>query len=270
MDWEKLKIYTSMKLELKGTGIKLPAGRALAEDMLFSNYFSKIGQFILSIPVDSSSNIGDWVERGTLSPAAVDALAAGAERVPAVYTDGFNAIAARYTLDLTDVSQNLIHHKQPEAIPGTLTPVESAAYTGILIIAPDELPYHGRHISTQLVPCLFPKIWDTEMNLIYEKNMMNPEAFRLNTMIRYTKRANIFMNTPSGLAPDLEKTIGNKPLRIIARGVFGESPTDPIIYREDALKIISSEENKRLLREGRAAIVLSDDVLIKSILASDI
>jgi hypothetical protein len=43
--------------------------------------------------------------------------------------------------------------------------------------------------------------------------------------------------------------------------VYGIRPTDPIIDREDALLILSSEENIRLLREGRVAIVLDQSVL---------
>jgi hypothetical protein len=50
-------------------------------------------------------------------------------------------------------------------------------------------------------------------------------------------------------------------LRIIARGVFGARPTDPIIDRDDALLILSTEANRRLLREGRIAIVLNSEVL---------
>jgi hypothetical protein len=55
--------------------------------------------------------------------------------------------------------------------------------------------------------------------------------------------------------------VGDRPLRLIARGVFGARPTDPIIDSEDALIIISSEENRRLLREGKVVIVLNDEVL---------
>ena len=54
---------------------------------------------------------------------------------------------------------------------------------------------------------------------------------------------------------------GPNPLRSIAREVFGIRPTDPVIDREDALLIISSEENRRLLREGKVVLILHQDVL---------
>ncbi|GHV74890.1 hypothetical protein AGMMS49940_21920 [Spirochaetia bacterium] len=54
---------------------------------------------------------------------------------------------------------------------------------------------------------------------------------------------------------------GVQPPRIFARGVYGIRPTDPIIDREDALVILSSDDNLRLLREGRVAIMLNAGVL---------
>lgn len=269
MDWERLKINAEISINVKQTGLPMPSGRALMEDALFSSFYAKIEPFILSIPVDSSTVLGDWVNRGDLSPAVVDALAGGAGRVPTVFSRDFTQMSASYRIDLAAVSQKMIRHKRSADIRSALEPVESPAYTGILIIASEELPFHGHKASRFLVPCLFPKIWDTSMNLIYEKNIVNPDVFKTDTMIRYTKSDNIFQKSPSGISPDVEKIIGNKPLRIIARGVFGISATDPIIDTNDALKIISSEDNKRLLREGKVVIVLSDSVLVKKIVDTE-
>jgi hypothetical protein len=99
------------------------------------------------------------------------------------------------------------------------------------------------------------------MSLIYERSMMDPDRARSAAMIRYASPSGVFHPTPSGLSPELAALVGGNPLRIIARGVYGIRPTDPIIDREDALLILSSEENIRLLREGRVAIVLDQSVL---------
>ncbi|MDR2490228.1 MAG: polymerase [Spirochaetaceae bacterium] len=265
MDWESLKINAAISVDVKDSGLPLPSGRGLMEDALAASFYAKIEPFILSIPVDSSTVLGDWVNRGDLSPAVVDALAGGAGRVPTVFSRDFTVMSASYRIDLADVSQKLIRHTRSVDIRTALQPVESPAYTGILIIASEELPFHGHRSNRFLVPCLFPRIWDTDMNLIYEKNMVNQNVFKTDTMIRYTKSDNIFQKSPSGISPEVEKIIGNKPLRIIARGVFGISATDPIIDTNDALQIISSESNRRLLREGKVVIVLSDSVLVKNI-----
>jgi hypothetical protein len=62
---------------------------------------------------------------------------------------------------------------------------------------------------------------------------------------------------------ELIKRVGENPLRIMARGIFGAVPTDPVIDREDALIILSSEQNRQLLREGRIVIVLGKNELLR-------
>lgn len=265
LDWEKLKISATISIDLRHTGIRLPAGRSLAEDMLLAQFFAKIEPFILAIPVDSSSALADWIERGALSPGAVEALANGANRVPAVYSRDFTSMSASYTIDLADVSLQLVRHARGREAPATLTPVESIAYTGILIFAAGPLDFYGHAGEALLHPSLFPKIWDTDMNLIYEKTTVEPETFKANTMVYYTKPANVFLSTPSGIAADVAARIGDKPLKIIAHSVFGISPTDPVIAAADAHTIISSPDTIRLLREGRVAIVVDDSVLVHTI-----
>ncbi|MDR2602834.1 MAG: polymerase [Spirochaetaceae bacterium] len=265
MDWESLKIDATITIDLKGANIPIPTGRSIAEDSLFSQFFTKISVFLLSIPVDSSSTLGDWVEKGLLNADAVDSTIQEAEHIPSSFSKDFSTMSASYTIGLAGITHKLVSHRSPSAISPALTPIETGSYTGILIIAQEELPIHGRQKPGRLVPCLFPKVWDTDMNLVYEKNMVNPEAFSKAGMIRYTKPENIFQKTPSGISSSLEKFIGDKPLRIIARSVFGISPTDPIIDATDALAILSSEENRMLLREGKVAIVVNQEVLSKRI-----
>jgi hypothetical protein len=96
------------------------------------------------------------------------------------------------------------------------------------------------------------------MNLIYEKTMLETKD---KAMVLYSTPSNIFQNNPSGLSAELSGLVGNRPLRVFARGVFGVNPTDLIIDREDALLIISREENRRLLSEGRVAVILDESTL---------
>jgi hypothetical protein len=100
------------------------------------------------------------------------------------------------------------------------------------------------------------------MNLIFERNMLDPET---DAAPHYFQSRDIFNNTPSGLSPEITAIVGNRPLRIIARGTFGITPTDLIIGSDDAMPVISTEGNRRLLREGKIAIILNETVLKRSI-----
>jgi hypothetical protein len=235
-----------------------------SEALIASEYTRLIRPGILNLQVDSSSTIADIVNRGEWSSLDVDNLALQGRTVPPALSPDFGSFMAFYTLNIDEIRTALIRHERPSEIPLTLSPVSAPAYTGIIIIAAETLPVHGTRSAALLRPCLFPKIWDADMKLIFERNMLNPQA---NTMVRYFSMKEIFAGGPSGLSREIAAVAGSRPLRIFAKGVFGIQTTDPIINREDALLIISSEENRALLREGRVVFIL-DDSMLKNPLAN--
>jgi hypothetical protein len=88
-----------------------------------------------------------------------------------------------------------------------------------------------------------------------------PDRFLKTTVVRYINPEKVFASSPSGLDEELERLVGPNPLRILAREVYGLRPTDPVIDIEDANTILANENNRRLLREGRVAVVLNKNVL---------
>ena len=96
-------------------------------------------------------------------------------------------------------------------------------------------------MSDRLTPSLFPKVWDASMNLVYEKNMVNPDTARQRGIVHYAS------SLEEG---ELSDRIGDDPLRIVARRVFGKNRTDPVISRDDALKILTDPANRKLLLDS--------------------
>ena len=258
VEWDTLEIKATVSLDLASADIRLPSGRTQGEALINTEYVRLIRPGIMDLQVDSSSTITDLIERGDLSLLETENLAFQAHAVPPALTPDLRNMSAAYTLKLDSISAALLRHNRPREILRTLNPVSAPVYTGIIIIAAESLPVHGMKGSALPIPCLFPKIWDTDMNLIFERNMLD---LKTAAMARYLPVNSIFRDNPSGLSPELRALAGDRPLRIFARGVFGVKPTDLIIDREDALLIISSAENRRLLTEGRVAIILDDSVL---------
>jgi hypothetical protein len=261
IDWERRELYAAVSLDLPSLGIGLPMGRTRAEERIATEYPRLIRPRLLSVPVDSSATLGDLIDRGELPLTLPAEIALGAQRIPPTLSPDLESMSAHYTISLNTLGAALLRHRRPAEIERTLIPVPVASYTGIIIIANEELPVHGRNTRALPLPCLFPRIWDTEMNLIYERNMLEAEIGQSRGMIRYVSEGAVFRPTPSGLEGDLADLVGPNPLRIIARGVFGSRPTDPVIDRADALLVISAEENRRLLREGRVVLVLHEKAL---------
>ncbi|MHB9292909.1 hypothetical protein Holit_02024 [Hollandina sp. SP2] len=259
IEWERMEINAVITMELASAGIRLPTGRIQAEEILHGEYPYLVRPHLLSIPVNSADTLGDLLNRGAFSLRDTDGISSAAQKIPPVFTFDLAFMSAQYTLSLNKLSRQLIQHRQAVESMRLLIPVPAIPYTGILIIADEELPVHGRHVTALTRPCLFPKVWDTDMNLIYEQSMVDPQ--QMQSIVRYVSPNQIFRSTPSGLGDELIRLVGSNPLRIIAQGVFGIHFTDPIIDRQDALQIISLEENRKLLREGRVAIVLNQQVL---------
>jgi hypothetical protein len=260
VEWDALQIKAVLSLNLVQAGLKLPAGRTQGESLLNSGYLSVIQPCLLGLQVDSSSTIGDLVNSGELNPAQTEAIARSANLLAPALSPDMKNITTSVSISISKISAALLHHSRPSPVSRILNPVSTTQYTGIIIIALDELPVHGMKSAAMPIPCLFPKIWDSEMNLIYERNMLDPKSENI-TMVRYSAAQNIFQNNPSGLSAELQKVVGDKPLRIFACGVFGIKPTDLIIERSDALLIISSEENRRLLTQGKVVFILDESVL---------
>ena len=261
VDWAKGELKVQAGFDLAPAGIQLPAGRYMAEELLKEAYPHLVRPYLLSLRADSTSTIEDLVNRGELSLEDLDTLCQEAEKIPPSLSADLTRITGRFTIRMEKVSTLLTRHRRSLDPGKPLIPVPTADYTGIIIIADKELPVHGRRAQASVTPCVFPKIWDTDMNLVYERNMLDPLWRGGTLMVRYTTAESVFRPTPSGLEGELADLAGPNPLRILAREVFGINPTDPVIDREDALKILSTENNRRLLREGRVVLVLNQESL---------
>ncbi|MCL1993214.1 MAG: polymerase [Spirochaetes bacterium] len=258
VNWGASQISAEVSLDLGSAGISAPGSRVRAERLVSSEFFRLMRPHILSLQVDSSTTVADLVLRGLLSLSDVEEIVLSATRVPPSLSPNLMNMLAFHTISLDTISAALLRHTLPLEPMRTLQGVAAPNFTGIIIIATDSLPMHGMIGSAQPVPSLFPRIWDTDMNLIFERNMLN---IGVPAMVRYAPSESIFRDTPSGLSPELAELVGDWPLRIIARGVFGTSPTDIIIDQGDALQIISTDNNRRLLAQGRVAIILPDSAL---------
>lgn len=261
IEWDRMELSVVVSVDLKKAGLKLPVGRSQAEALLDDQYPTLVHPVIMGLQADSSSTLEDLVSGGDLSLEDADNLAFQALRIPPALSGDLSLISARYSLSLHTVSATLKKHSRLQDPPSPLVPAKVRDYTGIIIIADESLPVHGRNTAALLRPCLFPKIWDSGMGLVYERGMTNSEA----GMVCYVSRESVLAASPSGLDEKLLSRVGSNPLRIMARGVFGETPTDPIIDSEDARIILSSGANRRLLREGRVAVVLDRSALKTSL-----
>jgi len=224
VEWDKMEINAVVSLDMASAGLRLPNGRMQSEALIAAEYVRLIRPGLMNLQVDSSSNIADLVSRGEWNSFDVENLALQVRSVPPALSPDFSSLLASYTLGMGEISTALIRHRRPADIPRTLNPVSAPVYTGIIIIAAESLPIHGARSAALVRPCIFPKIWDTEMNLIFERNMLNPEA---GTMVRYFTAREIFAAGPSGLSPEIPPLSAADPCAFSPAAYSAYSPPIP-------------------------------------------
>ena len=133
----------------------------------------------------------------------------------------------------------------------------SAPFTGIVIYAAEPLPVYGERntqgapLEASLTPALLPRLFDEEMNLLLTASQMDPLQRETWGVMQYT----------SDLDQEKHRSrVGSYPLYTMAVGLFGVNRTDLILTGETARKLLSREDTRKLLREGRILVIIEDSL----------
>lgn len=247
VDWQKGTLMLTLTAPVPDGGKNAPAAGYRSQQSAERDLPQLLSQAILPIRLDSLNTAGDLVKTTPRLYESFAGAAGGAERGYPVYSSDLRSVSLTYTVPLFPTIGSLfIHHTYPTPMNRTLRWVPNDKFTGLVIYAKGNLPVHGTDQSAQLVPCLFPDIFDSNMRTVVEKLQIDPA---------YLKRWGAAAYTQSFGEKQFIDRIGLSPLRVVADSLFGETPTDPIIPAEDADRLLSTENNRRLLQQGRILII---------------
>ena len=260
IDWSKSNFVSDVSLDTERAKINMPSGKRAAINFVDTKLPDLIKEPLLSLYVNSNQQLGDLVLANDITLEQLTKIIDEGKKSPGIFTDGTLTLKTTHTLNLREISSLMIKHHFPYENAKPIENIASRTYTGIIIDARGELDVHGEFMTDSVYPCFFPQIWDENMNLIYERNMGNPESEFKNGMIHYDWRDD---------ENAYHSRIGSDPLHIKARKVYGHLRTDPVISREDALKILSVPENIKLLQEGKVVVLLDKENLTYDVEIND-
>lgn len=253
VDWTNRTFTSTLNLDMKQANLSFPTGKNTASNRMNSQLPLLIKDPLLSLKVDSSYTLNDMIVNDLLSFDSITSIIETGTKSPAIFSQTGLALNMNHQMNLANIGILMIKHRYPYSPKEPIQQVASRKYTGIIIDARGSLPVQGEFVQDQVDPCFFPTVWDDDMNLLYEKNMTNAAIAQKEGIVHYDY---------SDDESRYQDRIGNDPLRIRARKVYGINRTDPIISRNDALKILSIPENIQLLNEGRVVILLDQERLI--------
>ncbi len=260
IDWSKSNFVSDVNLDTERAKINMPSGKRAAINFVETKLPELIKEPLLSLYVNSTQQLGDLVLANDITLEHLTKIIDEGKKSPGIFTEGSLVLKTTHTINLREISSLMIKHHFPYENAKPIENIASRTYTGIIIDARGNLDVHGEFMTDSVYPCFFPQIWDENMNLIYERNMGNPESEFKNGMIHYDWRDD---------ESAYHSRIGSDPLHIKARKVYGHLRTDPVISREDALKILSVPENIKLLQEGKVVVLLNKENLVYDVKNDD-
>ena len=248
VDWSAGMLEVEATRQLDPSTAALPRAKADAETDIESRLSGFMTAALSTVIIDSSHTYGDLLGRDPALFSRVSELAGGAQRQALFLSDDFSHLIARYSLPLFGAQgiASPLYPSRNEPVRRGLGWVPTRVFTGLLIYAKGMLPVVGANGMALARPAVFPRIFDESMTLVMEKGMCEPEALTQWGMVGYAASLD---------DPVVTLRAGALPLRLVARGVFGDNTTDIVIPTEGARQLLTLPENRKLLREGRIVIV---------------
>lgn len=260
VDWTKTLFSSKISLDIQKANIQLPSGKIAATKRIEMQLPELIKDPLLTLNVDSSVKLGDMIIHQNMTFEQLTHIIDKSRRSPGVLSTTSNEMLVTNTISLTEIGSLMVKHNVPYRAQTPIETISSRSYTGIIIDARSMLPVHGEYTVENVEPCFFPKIWNEQMDLMYERNMVNRVIASEQGIVHYDTDEN---------SEESFRRVGRDPLRITAIEVYGANRTDPVISYDDYLRIMTVPKNRELLRDGKVVILLNKEMLVHTVGAPD-
>ncbi len=248
VDWAAGRVMVEVSTPLDPAEANLIQAKADAETTIDQRLPQAFSRALGPLTVDSAHLLSDYAAADPALAERLNDVALHAQRTELFLTQDFSTLKARYAVPLFGDQGigSLFFPSRATPIRRRLGDVITRPYTGLLIFARGPLPAVGTNGTAAARPALFPRIWDEQMNLVLDRTMCSPDALAQWGMVGYSQSVD---------DPAMDLRVGNLPLRLAARGVFGDHATDVVISMDGARQLLALPQNIALLQQGRIVIV---------------
>ncbi len=248
IDWKKKIVYFDIIKTVDEDKFGRVGLNSTSRLVLSINDFkdSLIRQSLFEMVIDSDNTFKDYLDSEPHLILYFSGLDSILKRSYVKYSEDLKSITIRYELSLFPdfINLFLFHDKSYKAFyPFMTMRVDQFAYTGIVIYAGED--YESTSGTVKLTDSFFIKIYDENIKLYFDKRMVEPDALRRWGMLEYT----------NDIAYRNEDRIGDYPLRLVAKGIYGKNNSDIILDEYSINKLFSNKNNVNLLREGKLIII---------------
>jgi hypothetical protein len=248
MDWEAGRALVSVSRALDPSIPSLQKAENDAETAIDAGFTALLLQSLSPIVLDSSRTIGSLAAADPGFFSRLQSLARNAQKDTLVLSADFKKATAGYAFPLfteKGIASPLFPAKDAPILrrPGF---VATRAFTGLVVYAADPLPAVGGAEKQRAVPAVFPRFFDEEMNVVFDKGMCRLAALGKWGMVGYADSAD---------ESAIRARCGETPLIVAARAVFGVNHADLVIPTRAVLQILALEANIEILKEGKVLVI---------------
>jgi outer membrane protein OmpA-like peptidoglycan-associated protein len=243
INWVTREFTSDLSYDCKSAALQMPSGKKAASSKILLKMSQLIQPSLLSLFEDSKHTLSDMVVMEQLSLDQVYYFITHGYKTPDVFSKDLTTLDSTNTLNINDLGKELVRQYFSYIPEKPIDMIPSRAYSGIIIDARGAYPVHGEYVQSEVYPCFFPTIWDNQMNIVYERGIVKPEVVKTTGLTAFHYSDDIL---------DYSDRVGR-------------NRTDPIISREDALKILTVPENLKLLEQGKVVVLLDKKNLIYDI-----
>lgn len=250
VDWEGRTVTIEITEPIPEANRNFPAARYRSEREIEARLPDYLRTALSGFTVTSRETAAEIVQRSPALMYELERLSTRAVKEWSRLTRDFSSISMRYSLPIhPELASLFVNHSRTYTPPRLLEYVPTAEYTGIVIYAKGLYPVRGESVSARLRPCLLPRIYDSEMNLLLSEGMVEPGLLTRSGLVSYS-----FSADESVIA----RTAGHRPLYLIAQEIFGVYRSDLVIPAADAAKILADERNRNLLTSGKILVICDE------------
>lgn len=247
VNWENNNIEIRIKTPLDHSDSTLASTRIKAEIIMNENQTNIFFKNILDLQINSIDSVSEIINKTPEIYYKLDSLGETLEAKQKNLSNNLDYLESVYSFPIYPNFVSIFYNQTTHV--KTLKKLDHLNYgefTGLIIYVPKELPLYQKNREGKLKKVLFPRIFDEDMNLVFDLTMVEPEYMKKWGMVIYgnSYNENIY-----------QTRIGITPLRIIARGLFGKNSSDIIISNEEAYKLIGAANNLKIISQARILIL---------------
>jgi hypothetical protein len=260
VDWEKGVLTLQMTVPVALDTAVFPQARGAAEKKIEEARGGFFIHALQEVRLDSSATVGEFLAatgrpdgRGAYL-ADLEELAGRGMKLHSVVSRDFRELSVTYAYAFygpAGVITPLVVHDRPHPLPEMPGYYPTRPFTGLVIYARGTYQAFGKNTRVSCKPALHPRIFYLSerktMEPVLDYEMVDPVVLKSTGMLSYVRSAD-----PAAYV----ERAGDNPLTVTAYAIYGTEDTDIVIAEDAARRLLSSEANRRLLREGRVAVII--------------